>query len=367
MGDKTGISWTDATWNPIRGCTRVSAGCVNCYAEKVANRFSGSGKPYEGLINQYGRWNGTVRFIAEHLADPLRWSKPRRIFVNSMSDLFHEGLTNEEIAAVFGVMAAAPQHTFQILTKRAQRMREWFEWVAKAEPPYGGLPAYPDYVRERSVCCRCAWMVPGYEIDHKGAIGLHPSDDVLEHQRGPWPLPNVWLGVSVEDQEATHRIEPLLQTPTAVRFLSCEPLIGPIDLSYASPNARSLACDLDWVIAGCESGHGARPCEVAWLRSLRDQCDAAGTAFFLKQAVESTGRCGDADNPNGDDPCGERITSYVYGKGHASYLCACCVEGSEDGDSPELGFGEGSKRKSGGVIELPYLDGVQHAAFPESP
>ena len=131
MGDKTGISWTDTTWNPVRGCSRVSAGCMNCYAETQAARIVRMGKgkstAYDGLVKLTAggepRWTGVVRLVPEHLADPLRWKKPRRVFVNSMSDLFHESLTNEQIAAVFGVMAAAPQHTFQCLTKRPARMR----------------------------------------------------------------------------------------------------------------------------------------------------------------------------------------------------------------------------------------------------
>ena len=123
MGDATSISWTDATWNPVRGCSRVSDGCRNCYAETVAARFSGPGQAYEGLADRArkgSKWTGVVRMVPEHLADPMRWKRPRRIFVNSMSDLFHESLSNEQIAAVFGVMAAAPQHTFQVLTKRGQ-------------------------------------------------------------------------------------------------------------------------------------------------------------------------------------------------------------------------------------------------------
>ena len=307
MGDGTGISWTDATWNPVRGCSRVSEGCRHCYAEIVAGRFSGPGQAYEGLAKRVqrgagstteGRWTGEVRLVPEHLADPLRWKRPRRIFVNSMSDLFHEKLTNEEIAAVFGVMAAAPQHTFQVLTKRAARMREWFEWIDD---------------HDIRTCAKEALL-------HLGG----PHDCPWEREicaEWPWALPNVWLGVSVENQDAAdERIIELLKTPAAVRFLSCEPLLGAIDLAAASPNARSLAEDLDWIIAGCESGRGARPCDVAWLRSLRDQCDAAHVPFFLKQAI------------------GELI--------------------------PIVSLGAGSREKGHGIIELPYLDGVQHAAFP---
>lgn len=269
--------------------------------------------PYEGLVRlttKGSRWTGDVRLIPEHLADPLRWKKPRRIFVNSMSDLFHEKLTNEQIAAVFGVMAACPQHTFQILTKRATRMRAWFEWVAE----HGYSPIGTEAI---------SWLD---NPTHQEAV--HGAFVDVPHP--PWPLPSVWLGVSVENQAAAvERIPELLRTPAAVRFLSCEPLIGPVDLAAASPNTRSFAEDLDWVIAGCESGPGARSCLVDWLRALRDQCAAAHVPFFLKQA------------PDWRVPLPQR--------------------------QGILTAGTGSTCKAGGVIELPYLDGVQHAAFPESP
>lgn len=266
MGNKTGIEWTDATWNPVRGCSRVSPGCKHCYAERVAARFCGPGQPYEGLafrkvtVDGYGedhmepRWTGEVRLIPEHLADPLRWKRPRRIFVNSMSDLFHEKLSNEEIAAVFGVMAAAPQHTFQVLTKRPEGMREFFRWME-------------------------GWGYSDYRLDGYLADG------------GAWPLPNVWLGVSVENQHyADERIPILLDTPAAIRFVSAEPLLGPVDLLYSAWNgAESLRemAGIDWVIVGAESGPGARPMQEDWARSIRDQCAAAGVAFFLKQFAEN--------------------------------------------------------------------------------
>lgn len=334
MGDKTSISWTDATWNPIRGCSRVSEGCRNCYAERVAARFCGPGEPYEGIARRRAggpQWTGDVRVISEHLGDPLRWRKPRRVFVNSMSDLFHENLTNEEIAAVFGVMAAAPQHTFQVLTKRARRMREWFEWI---EEDHRG-----DELNGDRIDSLATWAADelgdGSEGDQERWFervrGLIQDAHDGFHHDVPWPLPNVWIGVSVENQAAAdERIPDLLATPAAVRFLSCEPLIGPLDLA-AVRGGRAVS-SLDWVIAGCESGPGARTCEASWLRSLRDQCEAAGVPFFLKQAV---GQARDAT---------QRITV--------------------DGLVPVVDAGPGSKVKAGGVIELPYLDGVQHAAFP---
>jgi protein gp37 len=343
MGDTT-ISWTmgddgvlGKTWNPVRGCSKVSPGCTHCYAERVALRFSGPGQPYEGLADrERGRWTGVVRMVPEHLADPLRWRKPRRIFVNSMSDLFHEKLTNEEIAAVFGVMAAAPQHTFQVLTKRAKRMREWFEWARDASIDEED-PA-PDYRNTMAAygSHRLGDGTDGDAIDQH----FHLLDTTAEEGDYRWPLSNVWIGVSVENQEAAdERIPELLATPAAVRFLSCEPLIGPVRLHEWLGREHGLKLigappGLRWVISGCESGPGARSCNVSWLRSLRDQCAAAGVAYFLKQSVEQ--------------------------------MAALVEDGSHEDRPPfDIGYGDGSKRKAGGVIELPYLDGVQHAAFPE--
>jgi protein gp37 len=297
----TSIEWTDASWNPVRGCEKVSPGCKHCYAETVAARFSGPGQPYEGLVKlrasgKHGRavWNGKVRMVDDHLADPLRWKRPRRVFVNSMSDLFHEGLTNEQIAAVFGVMAAAPRHTFQILTKRAERMREWFEWMerrAVARSEELGTSAYA-----HADVCQLAALDRGVE----GV--LHPIKGTL--RSWPWPLPNVWLGVSVEDQQrADERIPHLLATPAAVRFLSVEPLLGPVDLRTVTYQTDCRACAgrgtcgicdggkvekaaldaLDWVIVGGESGPGARPCRIGWIRSIVEQCRGAGVPCFVKQ------------------------------------------------------------------------------------
>ena len=343
MGDKTGIEWTDATWNPIRGCSRVSEGCRHCYAERVAARFSGPGMPYEGLpkvsrmLPVQRRWNGTVRMVAEHLADPLRWKKPRRVFVNSMSDLFHESLTNEQIAAVFGVMAAAPQHTFQVLTKRAARMRAWFEWAASTSE-YHAIRRCGDEAEKHGA--------PVYVKRKKD--GRSPWND----SRCSWPMPNVWLGVSVENQSAAdERISELLATPAAVRWISAEPLIGAVDLSafIGGPYVTipgdtvvdSYNAGLSWVVAGCESGPGARPCDVKWLRWLRDQCRDAGVPFFLKQAVVVP------DDGDREDP---REVGYPSGPLLTGIQC-----------------GDGSHRKASGVIGLPYLDGVQHAAFPAVP
>jgi protein gp37 len=245
MGD-TSIQWTDKTWNPVRGCSRVSEGCRNCYAEKVAARFSDAGMAYEGLATRGpARWTGKVRLIEGHLNDPLKWREPRRVFVNSMSDLFHESLSITHQTDIFEVMAKCPQHTFQILTKRADqlyRMKQIGVGVAYRL----GKESVPDF----------------------------------------WPLPNVWLGVSVEDQKtADQRIPLLLQTPAAVRFISAEPLLSPVNLyNYLDrPGLYDATQRIDWVIVGGESGPGARPIELSWARSLAGQCRVAGVACFMKQ------------------------------------------------------------------------------------
>lgn len=251
---KGGIAWTDTTWNPIRGCSRVSEGCRNCYAERMAARFAGPGQPYEGLVTD-GRWNGKVRLVREHLLDPLHWRRPRRVFVNSMSDVFHPEVPDDDILRLFMVMREASQHSFELLTKRPERMR---------------------YLLSN-------WL-PAAEAAARGNLELSP----------PPPAPNIWLGVSVEDQAtADRRIPPLLKTPAAVRWVSCEPCLGPIDLDpwigctcedpQGCPGVAGDGCPgLNWVIVGAESGPHRRPMSPDWVLNLRDQCHAAGTAFFFK-------------------------------------------------------------------------------------
>ncbi len=261
-----GISWTDETWNPIRGCSRVSPGCDHCYAMGQAHRFSnevnGKPGPYQGLTVLRPKtakrpgvdWSGRVRFVAEMLGDPLRWREPKRVFVNSMSDLFHEGLGHERVAAVFGVMAAAPRHTFQVLTKRPTSASTFFGWAKDNAHPDGGPgPA---------TVCGIMAANHGANVDY---LGLPET----------WPLPNVWIGVSVENRAAKYRIDELRALPAAVRFLSLEPLIedlGTLDLH-----------GIDWVIVGGESGNGARPFDLGWARSIVEQCARAKVACFVKQ------------------------------------------------------------------------------------
>jgi protein gp37 len=296
MGSVSTIEWTDATWNPVRGCSRTSPGCQRCYAERVAGRFSGVGQPYEGFATRaggHGKWTGKLALVPEHLADPLRWKKPRRIFVNSMSDLFHEELLDEDVAAVFGIMAAASHHTFQILTKRAERMRDWFEWVNRGAEISGIFYGTPQEV----IAASAAWATTEDEMF---------DERINSPITGPWPLPNVLLGVSVETQQfADERIPRLLRTPATTRFVSYEPALGPVNFesTLLHPNAvwkgnvlRSHASPaddvpgLDWVIVGAESGYGARPFDEAWARQTRDACARAGVAFFYKQRVEDKGR-----------------------------------------------------------------------------
>ncbi len=289
MADRTGIEWTDATWNPIRGCSRVSEGCRHCYAETQAARIitmdrgrgitEGEGS-YDGLLAKGGQWNGTLRMVPELLGQPYRWTAPRRIFVNSMSDLFHEAVPFEYIAAVFAVMAVTTRHTYQVLTKRPQRMLEFFKWVDDFESVFPG-----DRVMEH-------W--PKHLEWQPHAAGRGGYDNC-----GPaWPLENVWIGVSVENQAAAdERVPLLLQTPAAVRWVSMEPLLGPVDLSVEylrsklgyypfklpSEHRTTLVDLLDWVVVGGESGQNARPMHPSWARVLRDQCFTSGAAFLFKQ------------------------------------------------------------------------------------
>ena len=275
----TDIEWTDKTWNPVTGCSKVSAGCKNCYAETVANRFWGDRKFTDVICHP------------ERLDAPLRWRKPQRVFVNSMSDLFHEDVPDEFIDRVFAVMALAPQHTFQVLTKRPKRMRDW--------------------VRDKTTteCLMAADESRATGVYAKSSEASRLAHAYMESQRlggfcqpAPWPLPNVWLGVSCEDQAAAdERIPLLLETPVTVRFVSAEPLLGPIDFGHLQPGdppteidslrgthgvlrPHGGVCDrLSWVIVGGESGPRARPCDVAWIRSIVEQCRAAKVACFVKQ------------------------------------------------------------------------------------
>lgn len=253
MSGRSGIEWTEATWNPVTGCSKVSAGCKNCYAETIADRFWGARKFTDVVCHE------------DRLEIPLHWRKPRRIFVNSMSDLFHEKVPDAFIAQVFNVMACGrhehneecwtgDQHIFQILTKRPARMLQF--------------------------------LTTGIHEASEDWPGDSPLALAFESDQ---PFPNVWLGASVEDQKAAdERIPLLLQTPAAVRWISYEPALGPIDIPGALKKLPTIdgvpqLPGPDWVVCGGESGPNARPMNPGWARSLRDQCQEAGVPFFMKQ------------------------------------------------------------------------------------
>lgn len=282
----TNISWSDAVWNPVVGCSRVSAGCERCYAETFAHRLDGMGQArYRGLTvigKQGARWTGEVRQVPEVLGAPLRWRKGKRIFVNSMSDLFHEKVPFEYVAAVFGVMAACPQHTFQVLTKRPERALEYFRWVEKRGED--GLRLFPDDPQD--------WRIR--QLLHVEARRRGVDLSAARHQNhgGPWPLPNVYLGVSVENQpRADERIPLLLECPAAVRWISAEPLLAPVSLRIPWGGIRtdvlrgwkSPADGLRWVVVGGESGADRRECDPAWIDSIVADCVAAHVPVFVKQ------------------------------------------------------------------------------------
>ncbi len=254
MGDKTKIQWADATWNPVVGCSKISEGCLNCYAFDLHTMRHKAKQEGKQLPEQYAKPFSEIQLFPNRLEQPLRWKRPRKIFVNSLSDLFHPDVPFDFIRAVWTTMALARHHTFQVLTKRPQRALEFFQWM-----------------RAQS------W-------------GVEET------------LPNVWFGVTVENQQAAdERIPLLLQIPAAVRWLSVEPMIGPVDLGqwlltpgwtpsyydpdniHSYPDAEPTNEHIDWVVCSGESGSKARHMHPDWARSLQDQCQAAGVPFFFKQ------------------------------------------------------------------------------------
>lgn len=323
MGDKTGISWTrgddgseGSSWNCLRGCSRVMAegarqsACGDqtgggCYAERDGGRFCGTGGPYEGLVRitaKGPRWTGRVDWIKHKVADPLRWQKPRRIFVNSVSDFFHEDLATSRHDVMFCVMALADQHIYQILTKRALQARIWYDGV--------DFKRMRDNFIYESIDNEDLARTIKHRYRNREQLAAALDRVVCESN---WPLPNVHLGASVEHQwAAKERITDLVNCAAQVHWLSCEPLLGELDLELWLEH-------LQWVVVGCESGPRSRDTKVEWYRSLRDQCGAAGVPLFVKQARE---------------------------------------------DREAITFGHGSKRKLGDLIEMPYLDGRQHIDQP---
>jgi protein gp37 len=238
----------------------VSPGCTNCYAMRQAHRFNGPSQPYEELTRaaEHGPvWTGKIRLVPDALDEPLRWRKPQRVFVNSMSDLFHEDVSEDFLNQIFAIMALAKEHTFQLLTKRPERMRDYL------------LEIQDDDLNRWASCAPEAYPCSPAAIENR-----------------EWPLDNLWLGVSVENQAAAdERIPILLQTPAAVRFLSIEPLLEAVHCQWEQLTRTLRAGEnmIDWVIIGGESGPDARPCNVAWIREIMRQCRAAGVPVFVKQ------------------------------------------------------------------------------------
>jgi protein gp37 len=293
------ISWTSKVWNCVLGCSRDNEECDHCYAMFVAHR--GMDPSHRGLTKLRPKdsarpgvdWNGTIRTLPERLGKPLSWKKPHKVFVNSMSDLFHPSVPFEFVAAVFGVMAATPRHTYQVLTKRPKRAREFFESLKdKAARRLAMAPPRDT-----------PWQLSPLDICVQEARAV---DALTASQMGPgyaqsWPLPNVHLGVSAGRQDtAEEKISVLLDCPAAVHWVSIEPMLGPVDLEhlkveggvldalrglvtvdeekgYVTPNR------LRWIVVGGESGPGARTCDLSWIRGVLSQCAAAGVPAFSKQ------------------------------------------------------------------------------------
>jgi protein gp37 len=336
MSTSTTIEWTDATYSPLRArrrdtgkvgqhCERVSAGCTNCYAAAHNHRNLPNGgtgldylRPSRDLVET---------FVDERvLEQPLRWRAPRKVFVCNQTDLFADFYTDEMRDRVFAVMALAPQHTFQVLSKRPERMRAYF------------TRRRPRVLNDQPESETTLWHIWSACAEFGDAPWTWSSTAPSASVHGPWPLPNVWLGVSVEDQKtADERIPILLDTPAAVRFVSAEPLLGPIHIPYVFPpaihredgggyrNRREPGEQIrpDWIIVGGESGPGARPCDVAWIRSIVEQCASAGVPTFVKQLGAKRGACPECEHP--DDEHGfHRTEGCQHGDGSdENPICGC--------------------------------------------
>lgn len=331
MADHTHIEWTDATWNPVTGCSVVSPGCTNCYAMKWAGTRLQHHRSRYGLTvgSKAGPvWNGEVRFNAEWLDQPLRWKRPRKIFVCAHGDLFHENVPDEWIDRVFAVMALCPQHIFQVLTKRPDRMRKW---VSRAV----GL----------AQAAQCGGTVIADELPYVTGAICHPAG-----QRD-WPLPNVWLGVSVEDQaRADERREDFANTPAAIKYVSYEPALGPVD--WAGWNF------VDQIISGGESGSAARPSHPDWHRATRDFCAANDMAYFFKQWG--------AWAPAMPRPSGERGRFAMMARDQSGWSYSHPVE-IDSYPRQFTSFGSIVLERVGKKRAGRMLDGVLHSAFPQVP
>lgn len=379
MADKSNIEWTDASWTPIRAryknplgqtklgwhCEHVSPGCENCYSGEMNERRFGTGLPFKP-----GHRKDVDIFLDEKmLLAPLKWKRPRKIFVCSMTDLFGEFVPDEWIDKLFAVMALCPQHTFQVLTKRSKRMREYMT--------ASGLQSrLADAANEFWLAHKKASMVLlKFSIDVPGKVTVGTVTAFTQ-----FPFPHVWLGVSCEDQtRADERIPDLLATPAAVRFVSAEPLLGPIDFNklnwiggrkidaLSSYTSTPLAAPgywqhepndmpkLDWIIIGGESGLNARPMHPDWAGSIRDQCAAAGTAFFFKQWGEWT----PGENAKYAPTRTERTAEWWNHEWHFGTLTPKQSDELRGEDDPDL-YRIGKKRAGH------RLDGVEHQEFPKA-
>jgi protein gp37 len=343
------IEWTDKTWNPVVGCSKISDGCQNCYAERMACRLAAMSRTGNAKLGNYysvtkglysewlmeeavSGWNGSTALVESALNKPLHWRNPRRVFVCSMGDLFHESVPWEWIHRVMFVISKCQQHTFQILTKRPERMAEYFTKLA-TRPTFGEE----------------AMDLLGWDYKMLKMI--------TTYRRGGH-LPNLWLGTTCENQDAAdHRIPFLLQTPAAVRFVSVEPMLGPVEMEqylcddHYTGDLINGPCvhlpSIDWVICGGESGPGARPMHPDWARSLRDQCAATATPFMFKQWGEwSSTECDWPKQPGFVAASGNwmRVQYLGYGCMNPNSVCIWRV----------------GKKRAGRL-----LDGVGHDAYPE--
>lgn len=333
MANSSKIEWTDATWNPVVGCTIVSPGCTNCYAMRMAARLQRMGMPHYASLTQGSKagavWTGEVALAPDHILQvPLSWKKPKRIFVNSMGDLFHESIPDEWIDRVFAVMTCAGNHVFQVLTKRAARMHDYVRGLTRERIQQQA------YTISRCVQFEGRWL---FDL----------------------PLPNVWLGVSAErQQEWDERKEHLRATPAAVRFASFEPLLGTII------EPQPISDFIQWAIVGGESGPGARPMHRDWAISLRDQCTAAGVAFFFKQWGEWAPHIGAVDGWTlGDNPEISKFAHREWEDDHWSndFWPMWCDFSDGNYDEMECVSRIGKKRAGR------HLVGFEHNAMPVRP
>lgn len=359
----TKIEWTQGpdggrgmVWNPVTGCTRVDRGCAHCYAARMAPRLAGRcGYPADDPFR--------VTLHPDKLGEPLRWRKPRIVFVDSMGDLFHKDVPDVLIRAVFGVMAEAPRHMFIVLTKRPDRAAAWF---ADVEAEWQECRKSPSYCRTstQSDLCIAEGFANGYNVPGLRVMMTTPA----------WPLQNVIIGTSVHDQRSADvRVPHLLRCPAACRVVSAEPLVGPLDLARWMPqcNAGTIAsmgegcgdCDpciytathatLAWFIAGGESGTGAAPVHPQWIRSLRDQCAAAGVPFMFKQWGEwAPIGCGCGDPLEGQ-PVDHGATLWPDGRVEWVPDRGTCADGGVT--CVEVGKHRAGRR----------LDGAVHDAYPD--